>query len=82
MLCENLSDLPSECSKTVLCTAGVYFVSVVILCGMSLAASTVVMYIHNCSSADESALAMNPRVSISTLRLCRTSHDVRQRRRD
>ena len=49
-------------------TAGVYFVSVVILCATSLASSSVVMYIYNRSSADESALAMNPRVSISTLR--------------
>jgi len=57
-----------------MCTAGVYFVIVVILCATSLASSTVIMYIHNRSSADESALAMNPLVSVSSFDTTVMSH--------
>jgi len=47
------------------CGAGMYFLFVVLLCAVSLAASIAVMYVHGRSSGTEDSLAMPTWVSHS-----------------
>jgi len=45
--------------------AGMYFLFVIVLCAVSLAASIIVMYVHGRSSGMEHSLAMPNWVSLS-----------------